>query len=180
MESIKRFLTVSWPYLAAAAGAALLTVVFITLQKKDRPNQTVDSFLAPAPDFSLHSIDGEPIRSTDLRGKVIVINFWATWCPPCTYEIPHLNKLYRRYAEEGLEIIGFSLDRNGLRTVKNYVRENDIAYPIAMATAELVQDFGEIQGIPTSFLIDRKGKIVRKIVGYRSYEHFEKIVREVL
>lgn len=135
------------------------------------------------PSFTLRTIDGDNFRIDDHVGKkVIIIDFWATWCPPCRAEIPGFVRLYSQYKEKGLLIIGISLDRGGNaeEIVKSFAREYEINYPIMMGTDEIVKKFGGIVAIPTTFMVNKRGEIIEKIVGYRDESFFEKKIIENL
>ncbi|MEO0295718.1 MAG: TlpA disulfide reductase family protein [candidate division WOR-3 bacterium] len=135
------------------------------------------------PSFTLRTIDGETFNIDEHIGKkVIIIDFWATWCPPCRAEIPGFVRLYSKYREKGVLIVGISLDRGGNaeELVKNFAREFGINYPLMMGTEEVEKKFGGIVAIPTTFIINKKGEIIEKIVGYRDESFFEKKIRENL
>jgi peroxiredoxin len=133
-----------------------------------------------APDFVLASLDGQEIRLSNYRGKVVILDFWATWCQPCRLELPHFIEMHNEFGDQGLEIIGVSLDRISSREVASFVKEWKIPYVIVMGTGEVVNSYGGIRGIPTTFVIDKSGKICRKYVGYRKKEVFVKDVQELL
>ncbi len=118
-----------------------------------------------APDFTLPSIDGKTVTLSQLRGKVVLIDFWATWCAPCRLAIPHLNDLYKAYQERGLEIIGMSLDRGSPERVRRFVVNMGVQYTIIIADDEVVKNYG-ISPIPTTYLIDQDGYISNKWVGF--------------
>jgi peroxiredoxin len=136
--------------------------------------------LAVAPDFTLKDVDGKTFSLSSTKGKVVILDFWATWCPPCRMEIPHFVSLYRDYRNKGLEIIGISLDRGGVSAVKSFVKSNGINYPTLMGDNKVTADYGGIRGIPTTFIIDRKGRIVEKYVGYRDKKIFEDAIKKLL
>jgi len=119
---------------------------------------------AAAPPFSARAIDGREISLASLRGKVTIVNFWATWCPPCRAEIPDLIALQAKYRDR-LQVIGISQDEAGVEVVKRFATEHDINYPIVMASPELDKLFPGVSALPTSFVIDRDGRIVQKHVG---------------
>jgi peroxiredoxin len=149
-------------------------------EEKQKPIDNAQDNLQTAADFALKNSKGETIRLSSFEDKVIILNFWATWCGPCRREIPGFVDLYRKYNEEGLEIIGVSVDQNGWEAVKPFVENYKVNYPILMFNHKVIGDYGGIRGIPTTFIIDRKGKIVEKIVGLRPDSYFEKRVKELL
>jgi thiol-disulfide isomerase/thioredoxin len=116
----------------------------------------------------------------DLENKVIVVDFWATWCGPCREEIPHLNKLYSELKGKGFEIVGISMDTDGTDAVKDFAKELRIEYPIVIGDDKDAEAFGGIIGLPTTFIIDRKGNIVKKYVGLPSPGDMERVVKELV
>ncbi len=137
-----------------------------------------------APDFTLKDMDGKSVQLVDSRGRVVIVDFWATWCPPCQAEIPHFIELYDDYANQGLEILGISLDRSGEQVVRPFVQEFAINYSVLVegeqSPAQVAQEFGGVVGIPTTFLIDRQGRIYKKFVGYVEKSILEREVRMLL
>jgi peroxiredoxin len=121
----------------------------------------------PAPDFTLKTLAGDEVELSKLRGKVVIVNFWATWCGPCRAEIPHLNALYDKYAAKGLEIVGVSLDRTGEAGVRAFVEKNGMRYIVAMGNSDVVVKYGGVSAIPTTFIIDREGKVRGRWEGFR-------------
>jgi thiol-disulfide isomerase/thioredoxin len=117
----------------------------------------------PVADFTVQTLDGQTISSSSWRGKVTLLNFWATWCPPCKAEIPDLIALQNKYRDQ-LQIIGISEDATA-DVVKRFVAEHNINYPIVMATPDVERAFPGVSGLPTSFMLDRDGRIVAKHVG---------------
>ena len=118
-----------------------------------------------APDFTLLSVDGKTVTLSRLRGKVVLLDFWATWCSPCRLAIPYLNDLHKANRERGLEIIGVSLDKGSPERVRRFAVNMGIQYTIIMADDEVVKKYG-ISPIPTTYLIDRDGYISNKWVGF--------------
>ena len=123
--------------------------------------------LSLAPNFTLQTLDGQEITLSKLKGKVILLDFWATWCAPCRESIPHLIQLNKTYQKDGLEVIGMNLDRGDMDIVRHFVKSMDIPYPIVITSQDVERSYG-VTGLPTTILIDREGKIREKIVGFSS------------
>jgi len=133
-----------------------------------------------APEFSLKDIGGTEKKLSDFKNKDVIIDFWATWCPPCRAEIPHFIELYEQYKDRGLEIIGIALDSNGERVVPAFVSSNKINYTILLGNEEVGNLYGGIAAIPTTFVLDRDGNIRKKYIGYKEKTVFENDIKELL
>ena len=133
-----------------------------------------------APNWQLRDINGEPISLADFKGKVVILDFWATWCPPCRQEIPGFVTLQRKYQDKGLVIIGVSLDKQGPSVVKPFMRELGMNYRVVMGDEKIVSDYGGIEAIPTTFIIDRQGKVVTVHQGFTDKATFEAEIRPLL
>lgn len=136
--------------------------------------------LGPAPTWKLKDLNGREITSNDFKGKVLVIDFWATWCPPCREEIPGYVQLYKKYGPDRLAIIGVSLDEAGPAVVKDFVRKFGVTYPIVMGDDAVQTAFGNMEAIPTTFLIDPSGQIRDKKVGAEPTAEYEKKIASLL
>ncbi len=132
------------------------------------------------PHFVLSSaLEGPALNSDELQGKVLLINFWATWCGPCVAEYPDLMRLHESFVGRGFSVIGISTDQSK-SSVRKFVEKNGHVYPMLMTTSAVTRDFGAGIGLPVSFLVDRKGKIVKRYYGPRSFEQFAKDIEEIL
>jgi peroxiredoxin len=140
----------------------------------------VSSVYKSAPSFTLKDLSGESVSLSDFTGKVVVLDFWATWCPPCVMEIPHFIELYEQYKNQGFAMLGISLDREGIDVVRAFVQKYGINYPVLMADGQIARAYGGISSIPTTFVIDPAGNIRRKYVGYRDKSVFEADIKELL
>lgn len=133
-----------------------------------------------APEFTLPAVDGSFVTMSDYQGKVVLVDFWATWCPPCNDMIPILSKLHKKYSDRGLVILGVSLDQDGLGALGTFVHENMIPYKVIMGDSRISRSFGGVSSIPTLYMVDRDGRLVRKLTGFHSYAELEKQVKMYL
>jgi thiol-disulfide isomerase/thioredoxin len=117
-----------------------------------------------APDFSLTDLDGKPLNLADYKGRVVLLDFWATWCAPCRAEIPHFVQFQNTYGPQGLAVLGISMD-DDLKPVRPFYQEYKMNYPVALGNDKLATTYGGILGLPVTFLIGRDGKIAEKYVG---------------
>jgi len=134
----------------------------------------------PAPGWELKDVEGKPVNFSQFKGKVVVLDFWATWCPPCRSEIPGYEKLQEKYKDKGLVIIGVSVDQGGPEVVKKFEADFHMNYTVVLADDSLVQAFGGIEAIPTTFIIDRDGKIRDKKIGAMETAEYEKVIQQYL
>jgi len=133
-----------------------------------------------APSFTLQDLNGKQVSLSDFKGKVVILDFWATWCPPCVKEIPHFITLYEQYKDQGFAIVGISVDRGGISLVKSFVRKYQVNYPVLMTDGQVDKAYGGIPSIPTTFVIDSAGNIRQKYVGYRDKAIFEADIKALL
>jgi thiol-disulfide isomerase/thioredoxin len=133
----------------------------------------------PVPAFTVQDLDGTPLSTADWRGKVVLVNFWATWCPPCVAEIPDLVRLQQTYKDQ-LLVVGLSQDTGPAADVKAFVEKMKINYPVAIVGPEIEQKFGGILGLPTSFVVDTQGRVVQKHIGLRDPAIYDAEIRVLL
>ena len=157
---------------AAALVSSLFmpTVAAAILQKNE-----------PAPPFTVTSTSGQKLSLAGLRGQVVVLDFFATWCVPCRESIPHITGLYRKYGKQGLRVVGMSADEGGDGEVKEFVRAKQIPYPVALADEDLQADYG-LRSVPTIFVINKKGIVAEKFQGFNETigRNMEALIRKLL
>lgn len=138
------------------------------------------SVVNKAPEFELKSTTGKAIKLSDFKGKIVIVDFWATWCPPCRKGIPDLIDLQNKYKDK-LIIIGISVDQEKtINDVKPFVKKYGINYPVVYSDNKVITDFGGIESIPTSFIIDQKGNVVNKHIGLYPKYVYEEEIKELL
>ncbi len=134
-----------------------------------------------APDFDLRSLDGSRLKLSQLRGKPVLLNFWATWCAPCRIEMPWLVELDHKYRAEGVQIIGVSLDDSGSEAqVSSYAKENGVQYQVLLGDPATANTYGGVRFLPQSFFVDAQGKIIKATAGLTTKQDFEDGVRALL
>jgi len=121
--------------------------------------------IASAPGFTLTDAAGQTVRLADFRGKVVLLNFWATWCPPCKMEIPWFVEFQRKYEAEGLVVLGVSMDEDGWTSVRPCLEKMPVNYRIMVGNDAIAREFGGIASLPSTFLIDRSGRVVESHEG---------------
>lgn len=137
----------------------------------------ISSETKKAPNFVLENVmTNKMVEFYKLKGKVYIIDFWATWCPPCRRQIPILIELHEKYKNQGLVVIGIALERDKQK-VRNFHKVHKIPYPVLMGNAKVARDFGGIMAIPTLFVIDGKFNIIKKFIGLTEKEEFENIIK---
>lgn len=135
---------------------------------------------AEARDFEVTLIDGESFKLSNQQGKVVLLNIWATWCAPCREEVPDFVELYDRYKDEGLEILGVSIDKQGESVVKPFMEEYDVNYPVVIDRGTIMDKYGPTMGIPTTYVIGREGNLEYFAVGALTNEELEPRLKELL
>jgi peroxiredoxin len=133
-----------------------------------------------APDFTLKSLDGKDVRLSDYKGKAVLLNFWATYCQPCKIEMPWFAELNKQYAPQGLEVVGVAMDDVGPDTIKQFATDLGVNYPILIGKESVADLYGGMQFLPTTFYIDRQGKIVDRVFGLVSHSQIEDDIKKSL
>jgi peroxiredoxin len=159
----------------------ILILIFITgcNQSGKSPSQD-NNELTTAPDFTITDLQGDTLRLSDYQGKVVILDIWDTWCPPCRKGIPDFIEFYKKYQHKNFVVVGLALGREGEEKVKSFAAEQNIPYSLAIADSSVLNAYGPIQGIPTTLIINQKGRIVNRYVGFREKDVFEKAIQALL
>lgn len=165
--------------LLAATAAFLLGCVAMSTQagpakvkaEKDRK---------VAPDFNLKDANGQSVKLSDYKGKVVLLNFWATWCGPCKVEIPWFADFEQRYRDKGFAVVGIAMDDEGWEVVKPYADKTKINYRLVIGNDQLAELYGGVESLPTSFILDKEGRVAKAHVGLVSKSDYENEIKELL
>ena len=150
---------------------------------------TANSAPRPAPDVTLKDLDGKDLSLSQYKGKVVLVNFWATWCEPCQVEIPWLIEMQQKYAAKGFTVLGIAMDEEGASVVTPWVQKerfdvngskSQMNYPILIGNDAAADKFGGLLGYPTSVLVSRDGKVIKRITGLISYDEISKSIESQL
>jgi cytochrome c biogenesis protein CcmG/thiol:disulfide interchange protein DsbE len=133
-----------------------------------------------APDFALLTLDGHKVKLSDYRGKAVLLNFWATWCPPCKVEMPWFEDLQKQYSKDGLVVLGIAMDDSEPATIAKFASELGVNYQVLLGTDQVSDDYGDVQYLPTTFYIARDGTIVDKMTGLLDRKEIEAAVQKTL
>lgn len=167
--------------LLAASFLAFTSATDVNKESKTNVTKHNDYSDKKAPDFKLESTDGKTVKLSDYKGKIVVLDFWATWCGPCRRGVPDLVELQNEFKKD-VVVLGISLDKvSGTdKDVKGFIKEYKINYPVIFGNEKTAMDYGNIQSIPTSFIIDRQGNVVDKHVGLVPKEAYVKKIKSLL
>lgn len=177
------------PFTWAVTAFAVVIVAILVIDRMNEPevtpmaqqNAAQSGGSSGAPAFTLPSVEGGSVSLADYSGKVVMLNFWATWCGPCKREIPDFIELQENYRDEGFEIVGVSLDKPGEeQAVARFVEQQGINYDVLYGNGQIAQAYGGVRSIPTTFLIDRDGRIVSSKVGLQSKSAWEAEIEKLL
>lgn len=146
-----------------------------------RSGSTYQTDPVPAPDVTMETLDGQTINLAEQKGKVILVNFWATWCAPCRKEIPELIDLYSSMKGDGLMVVGIAVDNEGTSVVEPFVEKEGINYPIVIDTSRSIEsNFEAMYGLPTTYVVNPDGQIVRRVLGIFPTEKMKSTLQEML
>jgi peroxiredoxin len=164
----------------AVVVAALLVFGIRMSRRRASQPQTSTAKGQLAPDFTLKSLDGKTVKLSDYRGKAVLVNFWATWCEPCNIEMPWLVDLHKKYAAQGFEILGVSMDDVSEKGIAKFAQEKHVDYPILIGNDPVGDAYGGIPFLPGNFYIDRSGKIIDKGFGLKGKPEMERDIQKII
>jgi thiol-disulfide isomerase/thioredoxin len=167
-------------FFVAAIVAALLFIGFHAARRNSSSSDPLDPTGKPAPDFTLQTLDGKSVTLSSLRGKGVLLNFWATWCGPCKIEMPWFVELQKEYGSQGLQIVGVAMDDSSTQDIQTFVKEMGVNYPVLLGKEAVGQAYGGVDVLPTTFFIDRDGKIVAREFGLQSRSLFVDNIKKAL
>jgi thiol-disulfide isomerase/thioredoxin len=163
-----------------AVVAAAMLYFGMHMSRRSGETQALIMKASPAPDFTLESLDGKNLRLSDLRGKAVLLNFWATWCGPCKIETPWLVELQNQYGAQGLQVVGIAMDDSGKDDIAKFAKDMGVNYPVLLGKEAVGDAYGGVPALPESFFIGRDGKIVDKIIGLKGKGEIEDSIRKAL
>ena len=182
--------------LVIIAVVAVIAATFVADRATRQPRKggvlkvaTANSTSRPVPDVTLKDLDGKDLSLSQYKGKVVLVNFWATWCEPCQVEIPWLIEMQQKYAAKGFTVLGIAMDEEGASVVTPWVQKerfdvngskSQMNYPIVIGNDAAADKFGGLLGYPTSVLVSRDGKIIKRITGLISYDEISKSIESQL
>jgi peroxiredoxin len=168
--------------LCVAIGAMVASGKYLNRARKTQGSVSMvgDVRGLRAPDFELTSLDGKRVKLSDYRGKAVLLNFWATWCSPCKVEMPWFVDLQKKYGADGLVVVGVAMDDTDTPKIAQFASEMGVNYPVLLGTDKVSEDYGNVQYLPTTFYIDREGKIIGKGTGLLGRDEVEQSVQKAL
>lgn len=164
---------------AVVVAAMLYFAVHMTSRQESEPPHLLGKS-SVAPDFTLEALDGKNMRLSDLRGKAVLLNFWATWCGPCKIETPWLVELQKQYGSQGLQVVGVAMDDSGKDDIEKFAKDMGVNYPVLLGKEAVGDAYGGVPALPESFFIGRDGKIVDRIIGLKGRGEIEDSIKKAL
>src|ERR1700690_415638 len=170
------------PFALVVVALAVAGMLYFGFHAARRPTPRTPAITkaSVAPDFTLESLDGKSVRLSDLRGKAVLLNFWATWCGPCKIETPWFVELQNQYGREGLQVIGVAMDDSSKDDIAKFAKEMGMNYPVLLGKEAVGEAYGGVPALPETFFIGRDGKIVDKIIGLKGKGEIEDSIKKAL
>ena len=164
----------------AVVAAAMLYAGFHMARRSGGEPAHILGKSTQAPNFTLESLDGKNMSLSDLRGKAVLLNFWATWCGPCKIETPWLVELQKEYGSQGLQVVGIAMDDSGKDDIEKFAKDMGVNYPVLLGKEAVGDAYGGVPALPESFFIGRNGKIVERIIGLKGRGEIEDAIKKAL
>src|SRR5579863_2328323 len=164
----------------AVIAAAMLYFGFHMARRSGPDAPAIVGKSTPAPDFTLEKLSGGNLKLSDLRGKAVLLNFWATWCGPCKIETPWLVEMQSQYGNQGLQVIGVAMDDSGKDEISKFAKDMGVNYPVLLGKEAVGDEYGGVPALPESFFIGRDGKIVDRIIGLKGKAEIEDSIKKAL
>ncbi len=169
------------PLALVVAAVVIAGMLYFGFHMARRPGRTPGiAKITTAPDFTLDSLDGKSVRLSDLRGKAVLLNFWATWCGPCKIEMPWFVELQKEYGPQGLQVVGVAMDDSSKDDIAKFAKDMGVNYPVLLGKEAVGDAYGGVPALPETFFISRDGKIVDKIIGLKGRSEIEDAVKKAL
>lgn len=171
------------PIILVVVAVAISAMLFFAVRRAHRKGDNSLPMVATgnlAPEFTLQTLDGKKVSLSDYRGKAVLVNFWATWCGPCNIEMPWLVDLHKKYAAQGFEILGISMDDIDPKDVAKFAQDKHVDYPILIGTDNVGDAYGGMPFLPGNFYIDRNGKILDKGFGLKGKAEIEEDIQKII
>lgn len=164
----------------AVIAAAMLYFGFHMARRGGSGAPSIVGKSTPAPDFTLEQLNGGNLKLSDLRGKAVLLNFWATWCGPCKIETPWLVEMQNQYGNQGLQVVGVAMDDSGKDEISKFAKDMGVNYPVLLGKEAVGDAYGGVPALPESFFIGRDGKIVDRIIGLKGKAEIEDSIKKAL
>jgi thiol-disulfide isomerase/thioredoxin len=164
----------------AVVAAAMLYAGFHMARRSGEEPPHILGKSTQAPNFTLETLDGKNMSLSDLRGKAVLLNFWATWCGPCKIETPWLVELQKEYGSQGLQVVGVAMDDSGKEDIEKFAHDMGVNYPVLLGKEAVGDAYGGVPALPESFFIGRNGKIVERIIGLKGRGEIEDAIKKAL
>jgi peroxiredoxin len=171
---------VNWQLYRRWTAVAALAVGLVCCALPEQPYIKAEKDRKPAPDFSLKDASGASVKLSDYRGKVVLLNFWATWCGPCEEEIPWFIGFQQEFKDRDFAVLGISVDEDGWDAVKPFVARRKVNYQVVLGGEEVSQIYGDVENLPTTFIIDREGRIARTHIGLVSRNTYKQEILQLM